>query len=398
MARSRSCTAKPKLHQWWEWEWPLLAAVITVILAAAFAVPASAARRRPVRLHLYMHDIAGETAVQVVKGTGPLHPSMPPGNRHFGDTTVMDDLLTEGPSVDSKPVGRAQGSYVLAGLVDPVVVVTATLKLTDGPYSGSTIVIAGRDDVLAEVRELAVVGGTGKLRRASGHVLWRTAEVLAAVHYVLELDLRMERKINTMAIISIAAHLLALILAVAVPASAGGLPVRLRLYMHDITGGPGQTAVQVVNGTGPLHPAMPPGSHFGDTMVVDDLLTDDDSKAVGRAQGSYTLACLRAPVLVVSVTLVLTDGPYKGSTILIAGRDDISKEVRELAVIGGTGKLRRATGHVLWTTARLESPVHMVLELDVYAWVPAPSAPARRWSSLLRGTNVVTAAVVDSYY
>uniref|UniRef100_A0A0E0LG54 Dirigent protein n=1 Tax=Oryza punctata TaxID=4537 RepID=A0A0E0LG54_ORYPU len=188
MARSRSCTAKPKLHQWWEWEWPLLAAVITVILAAAFAVPASAARRRPVRLHLYMHDIAGETAVQVVKGTGPLHPSMPPGNRHFGDTTVMDDLLTEGPSVDSKPVGRAQGSYVLAGLVDPVVVVTATLKLTDGPYSGSTIVIAGRDDVLAEVRELAVVGGSGMLRRASGHVLWRTAKVESKLHAVLELD------------------------------------------------------------------------------------------------------------------------------------------------------------------------------------------------------------------
>lgn len=210
-----------------------------------------------------------------------------------------------------------------------------------------------------------------------------------------------------MDIISIAGHLLALVLAVAVPASAsasaGGLPVRLRLYMHDITGGPGQTAVQVVNGTGPLHPAMPPGSHFGDTMVVDDLLTGvDSSMAVGRAQGSYTLACLRAPVFVVSITLVLTDGPYKGSTILIAGRDDISEEVRELAVVGGTGKLRRATGHVLWTTARRESPVHMVLELDVYAWVPASSSPARRWSwsSLLRGTNVVTADVddADSYF
>uniref|UniRef100_A0A0E0FXX6 Dirigent protein n=1 Tax=Oryza nivara TaxID=4536 RepID=A0A0E0FXX6_ORYNI len=167
----------------------LLLAAVIYILAASFAVPASAARRRAVRLQLYMHDIAGVTAVQVVKGTGPLHPSMPPGNRHFGDTTVMDDLLTEGPSLESSPVGRAQGSYVLAGLVDPVVVVTATFKLTHGPYNGSTLVIAGRDEVLAEVRELAVVGGTGKLRRASGHVLWRTVEVLeAGAHYVLELD------------------------------------------------------------------------------------------------------------------------------------------------------------------------------------------------------------------
>ncbi|XP_052161611.1 dirigent protein 1-like [Oryza glaberrima] len=166
----------------------LLLLAVIYILAAAFVVPASAARRRAVRLQLYMHDIAGVTAVQVVKGTGPLHPSMPPGNRHFGDTTVMDDLLTEGPSLESSPVGRAQGSYVLAGLVDPVVVVTATFKLTHGPYNGSTLVIAGRDEVLAEVRELAVVGGTGKLRRASGHVLWRTLEVLEGAHYVLELD------------------------------------------------------------------------------------------------------------------------------------------------------------------------------------------------------------------
>ncbi|XP_006658206.2 dirigent protein 1-like [Oryza brachyantha] len=183
---SSCCNAKGngKHHHYY----PFLAAaaVITFILAAVPA--ASAARRRPVRLHFYMHDIAGETAVQVVKGSGPLHPSMPPGGRHFGDTTVMDDLLTEGPSMESKAVGRAQGSYVLAGLVDPVVVVTMTVKITDGPYNGSTVVIAGRDDVLAEVRELAVVGGTGQLRGASGHVLWRTAEVLGAVHYVLELD------------------------------------------------------------------------------------------------------------------------------------------------------------------------------------------------------------------
>uniref|UniRef100_A0A0D3GLD2 Dirigent protein n=1 Tax=Oryza barthii TaxID=65489 RepID=A0A0D3GLD2_9ORYZ len=206
-----------------------------------------------------------------------------------------------------------------------------------------------------------------------------------------------------MAIISIA-HLLAavaLVLAVAVPASAsaGGLPVRLRLYMHDITGGPGQTAVQVVNGTGPLHPAMPPGSHFGDTMVVttsSPTWTPPWPSAARRAPTRWR-ACA-PPVFVVSITLVLTDGPYKGSTILIAGRDDISEEVRELAVVGGTGKLRRATGHVLWTTARRESPVHMVLELDVYAWVPASSSPARRWSwsSLLRGTNVVTADVDDA--
>ncbi|CAN6222125.1 unnamed protein product [Urochloa humidicola] len=157
----------------------------------------------------------------------------------------------------------------------------------------------------------------------------------------------------------------AILLAVA---SARRRPVRLRLYMHDITGGPGQTAVLLVNGTGPV------GSRFGDTTAVDDLVTEGpgvESKPVGRAQGSYMLASAREPVLVVSVTVALTAGPYNGSTLAVAGRDNVVEETRELAVVGGTGRLRRAAGHVLWRTARLESPVHWVLELDVHASVPA---------------------------
>jgi hypothetical protein len=46
--------------------------------------------------------------------------------------------------------------------------------------------------------------------------------------------------------------------------------------------------------------------------------------------------------------------------------------LRELAVVGGTGELRGASGYVLWTTAKLWSDVHMVLELDVHASVPLP--------------------------
>ncbi|CAM0151683.1 unnamed protein product [Urochloa decumbens] len=157
--------------------------------------------------------------------------------------------------------------------------------------------------------------------------------------------------------------------------SAGRRSVRLRLYMHDITGGPAQTAVVLVNGTGPANPSMPAGSRFGDTTAVDDLLTEGpgaDSKPVGRAQGTYMLASLRELVLVVSITVVLTGGPYNGSTFAVAGRDNVLEKTRELAVVGGTGRLRRAAGHVVWRTARLESPVHWVLELDVHASVPLP--------------------------
>ncbi|KAF8682043.1 hypothetical protein HU200_045503 [Digitaria exilis] len=167
-------------------------------------------------------------------------------------------------------------------------------------------------------------------------------------------------------------------------AESGRRPIHLHFYMHDITGGPGQTAVQVVKGPGPPHPAMP-GSHFGDTTVFDDALTEgpggaSSSRLLGRAQGTYTLASLREPVLSVAMTVVLTGGggaAYNGSTIAVVGRDDVSASVRELAVVGGTGAFRGATGHVLWRTARMESRDHMVLELDVYATVPGASPPPR---------------------
>uniref|UniRef100_A0A0A9GLY3 Dirigent protein n=1 Tax=Arundo donax TaxID=35708 RepID=A0A0A9GLY3_ARUDO len=148
--------------------------------------------------------------------------------------------------------------------------------------------------------------------------------------------------------------------------------------MHDITGGPGQTAVQLIRGTVPPHP-----SSSSDTVDIDDHLTEGpaiDSKPVGRPQGTYMLGSLHQPVFVISITFVLTDGPYNGSTIVVAGRENIFETVRELAVVGGTGQLRRAAGHVLWRTAKLESAVHMVLELDVHASVPANAAARGHWS------------------
>ncbi|KAL5198389.1 hypothetical protein ABZP36_001901 [Zizania latifolia] len=178
----------------------------------------------------------------------------------------------------------------------------------------------------------------------------------------------------------------ALILAMAaVPASARRRAVRLRFYMHDIVGGPGQTSVVVVKGPGPPNPSMAAGNNFGDTVVIDDVVTEGPSvasKEVGRAQGTYMLASMVRPVFVVSITVALTSGPCNGSTIVVAGRDDTSEEVRELAVVGGTGQLRRAAGHVLWRTAKVESKLHAVLELDVHASVPA-AAGSRRSHPLL---------------
>src|SRR5438105_4127697 len=86
----------------------LLVAAIVALLLAADTV---SARRRPVHLRLYMHDIIGgpgRTAIRLIWGVGPLHTSMP--GRSFGDTVAIDDLVTEGPGIDSRAVGRALGT------------------------------------------------------------------------------------------------------------------------------------------------------------------------------------------------------------------------------------------------------------------------------------------------
>ncbi|KAL5197326.1 hypothetical protein ABZP36_000838 [Zizania latifolia] len=120
-------------------QWPLLLAAVAIILLLS-GVPASV-KRQP-------------------------HPSVPPG-RHFGDTTMMDDLLTEGPSREFKVVGRAQGTYMLTNLRDAVQVVTITALLE---LVTSVSAIHGRRDrpAPAGLRVRAVEDGEGDVAGVLG--------------------------------------------------------------------------------------------------------------------------------------------------------------------------------------------------------------------------------------
>ncbi|XP_062190702.1 dirigent protein 1-like [Phragmites australis] len=140
----------------------------------------------------------------------------------------------------------------------------------------------------------------------------------------------------------------------------------LNFFMHDIVAGSNPTAVQVIKG--PAGSASTFGMSFGDTSVIDDPLTETSaatSAAVGRMQGFYMLSSQSSLVLMVCANLLLTSGDYNGSTIAVMGRDDIAADVRELAVVGGTGKFRMANGYVLWKTTSMSGP-DATIELDVY--------------------------------
>ncbi|CAN6283558.1 unnamed protein product [Urochloa humidicola] len=136
---------------------------------------------------------------------------------------------------------------------------------------------------------------------------------------------------------------------------AAATSAHLHFYMHDVTGGPSPTAVQVING---------PHGSFGNTMVIDDKLTEGTSQSsatVGRAQGYYMVASVANLEFMVNMNVVLTSGPYAGSSLTVLGRDDVSMPVRELSVVGGTGQFRMARGYVLWKTVTPE-----ILDLEIF--------------------------------
>nr|CAD1824586.1 unnamed protein product [Ananas comosus var. bracteatus] len=85
-------------------------------------------------LHFYMHDILGgsnPTAIEIVKGPVAL-PSVPGVN--FGNLIAIDDALTEGPELSSKPVGRAQGFYMSTAFQEASLLMSVNFVLAaDGP-------------------------------------------------------------------------------------------------------------------------------------------------------------------------------------------------------------------------------------------------------------------------
>ncbi|RLN12665.1 disease resistance response protein [Panicum miliaceum] len=185
-----------------------------LLLAAAVAltilVPPVSARRLPVQLVVYVHEILdgpGQTEKLLIRGPGPENPTLWPPNNLFGDTVVMDDLVTEDLAIDSAPVGRVYGTYMTGSMTLPVHTVSFTLRLSAGPYNGSTLVMAGIDDETI-AREHAVVGGTEALRGAQGYVLGEVIPVSPPHYVVMKLTVNASVPVPTTKAKAAASHLI----------------------------------------------------------------------------------------------------------------------------------------------------------------------------------------------
>ncbi|XP_074312969.1 dirigent protein 23-like [Silene latifolia] len=120
----------------------------------------------------------------------------------------------------------------------------------------------------------------------------------------------------------------------------------LQFYFHDTVTGKVPTAVQVAQPTNPSQYK----TGFGKITMVDDPLTfgpDPNSKLVGRAQGLYGQACQDEVSLIMALSYSFVDGPYKGSSLSIMGRNQVMHAEREMSIVGGTGLFRMARGYAL---------------------------------------------------
>ncbi|XAR55363.1 hypothetical protein NMG60_11035415 [Bertholletia excelsa] len=129
---------------------------------------------------------------------------------------------------------------------------------------------------------------------------------------------------------------------------------KMTLHFQDYVGGPNATAVIV---TGMPNRAWGFTS-FGTIFVTDDPITKDpnkDSPEIARGQGVYVTSSLDGSNAQVMFSIVFTNEECKGSTLEIQGTSVQLAKIRELAVVGGTGKFRFARGYATFETVHLEA-------------------------------------------
>ncbi|KAL3702534.1 hypothetical protein R1sor_020556 [Riccia sorocarpa] len=140
---------------------PQFFAVQLLLVCSMFCVSAYAAA--DVReFSLYVHENRAQpdpSLIVVATATGNLT------EIGFGTIQVFSNVLTSGPSINSTAIGVEPG-FVSIGKQNIFISYTFTLNLPEG---NGTLAVQGQFALNVWPRELAVVGGTGIFRFASGY-------------------------------------------------------------------------------------------------------------------------------------------------------------------------------------------------------------------------------------
>ncbi|XP_045827592.1 dirigent protein 4-like [Trifolium pratense] len=124
-------------------------------------------------LHFYYFDIHTGNNPSAVIVARP-NQTNPKKSSLFGTVYAIDNPLREGPEETSNVVGNAQGLYVSSSQTEDVTLTMyVDFAFTSGELNGSSFSVLSRNPVREPTRELAVVGGRGKFRMATGFALIR---------------------------------------------------------------------------------------------------------------------------------------------------------------------------------------------------------------------------------
>ncbi|KAL4555556.1 hypothetical protein LXL04_038178 [Taraxacum kok-saghyz] len=141
----------------------------------------------------------------------------------------------------------------------------------------------------------------------------------------------------------------------------------MTLYFQDYFGGPNATMKPVTFSADAWS-----FKQFGTIFCTDDPITvtmDQGSAEIGRAQGIYVTSALDGSNSHVLISLVFTNKEFGGSTLEVQGASKQFERVREVAVVGGTGKFRLARGYATFETVHLDlSLSYSIIEGNFTVW------------------------------